>query len=268
VSTPDDHTPPVQFEERVIMSDMHKHLAALVNATKAYVGATSSSVRFLIAKNEQMDKELQMTKQGGEMVTSSARVELKKVILDEVFSLETVTQALYSKFGIVHKAVVHLNVWQQCCARRAHILSNFHTDVDYMQTWTMRYKGASLHLPKMMKPKAIEIKERIPSQIWNYEELSQLITSLQVSHAWVFRSMDFVVHADAIPSIGTLAKAKTKAQVRLELDLYFDKLMRIDTSADLVISVDTMHQYIIGTTKIKKMMHMLLGELDIRARAV
>ena len=60
-----------------------------------------------------MAKELQMAKQGGELVSAFARVELNKAILDEVLSLDTVMQLLYSKFGTMHKAVVHLNCWQQ-----------------------------------------------------------------------------------------------------------------------------------------------------------
>ena len=44
-----------------------------------------------------MDKELQMTKQGGELVTTSTRAKLKKVILDEVSSIEIVMRALYSR---------------------------------------------------------------------------------------------------------------------------------------------------------------------------
>ena len=52
VSTLDDHTSPAQFKERVIVSDVRKHPAALDDATRAYVEATSSSVRFLIAENE------------------------------------------------------------------------------------------------------------------------------------------------------------------------------------------------------------------------
>lgn len=52
-----------------------------------------------------------MTKQGGELVTTSARVELKKVILDEVLSLDKVMRALYSKFGTMDKTMVHLNRW-------------------------------------------------------------------------------------------------------------------------------------------------------------
>ena len=54
----------------MIVSDVHKHPTALADATRAYVEATSSSVRFLIAENERMAKELQTTKQGGELASS------------------------------------------------------------------------------------------------------------------------------------------------------------------------------------------------------
>jgi len=52
VSTLDDHTYTVQFEERVIVSDVRKYPVTLDNASKAYVEATSLSVRFLIAEND------------------------------------------------------------------------------------------------------------------------------------------------------------------------------------------------------------------------
>jgi len=58
VSTPDEHTSPVPFEERVIVFDMHKHPSVLANATRPYAEATSSSVRFLIPENEKMAKDL------------------------------------------------------------------------------------------------------------------------------------------------------------------------------------------------------------------
>lgn len=45
-----------------------------------------------------MAKELQVTKQGGEQVTSSTKVELKRAIVDELSSLEIVMQMLYSRF--------------------------------------------------------------------------------------------------------------------------------------------------------------------------
>jgi len=120
---------------------------------------------------------------------------------------------LYSNFGTMHKVIVHLNGWQHRCTRRACTLSNVHTVSDYMQTWMMRYKGALLHLPKMMNPIVVELKACIQSQIQNYEELLQLITSLQASHACVFKSMDVILCAHVIPSIRTLTEVKTKAQV-------------------------------------------------------
>lgn len=137
----------------------------MVDATIAYAEATSSSVHFLIVKNERMAKELQAAKTEGEHVTTFAKEELKKAILDELSSLEITTRMLYSKFGIMHKEIVHLKNWQQRCARRARILSNLHIAIDCMQTWTVRYKGAPLHFPKLMKPKAVELKARIMSQI-------------------------------------------------------------------------------------------------------
>lgn len=93
------------------MPDVHKHPTALADATRVYAEANSSSVHFLIAKNERMAKEIQTTKKGGELVIASARAELKKGILDEVLFLEKVMRAFYSKFGTMHKAVVHLNGW-------------------------------------------------------------------------------------------------------------------------------------------------------------
>ena len=72
VLTPEDQTSPAQFEEQVIVTNMHKHPATLADATRVYVKDTSSSVRFLITENEKMAKELQKAKQGGELVTTSA----------------------------------------------------------------------------------------------------------------------------------------------------------------------------------------------------
>ena len=108
-----------------------------------------------------------------------------------------------------------------------------------------------------MKPRAVKLKACIWSQIQNYEELPQLITSFRASHARVFRSMDVFVCAHEIPSIGTLTEVKTKAQVWLEIDSYFDELMRIATKKDLVISADTMNQYVFHLASLKTMMHML-----------
>lgn len=171
-------------------------------------------------------------------------------------------RTLYSRFVTVHKSIVHHNSWKQCYARRARVLSNLHTIVDRMQTWAMRYKGAPLHLPKMMKPKAIDLKARIHCQIPNYEELPQLITYLQASHAWVFKSMDVIMRMHTIPSIGTLTEAKSKNQVWLELDMYFDELMCVATSAD------TIHQCVVVLAALKTMMCMLSYELDRGAKSM
>lgn len=35
---------------------------------------------------------------------------------------------------------------------------DIHISIDHMQLWTMRYKGTPLYLPKMMKPKAVELR--------------------------------------------------------------------------------------------------------------
>lgn len=82
----------MKFEEQVSVTVMHKHSAALVNETRVYAKATSSSVCFTIAENERMVKELQVAKQGGELVTMSVRDDLNKAILDEVLSLVIVME--------------------------------------------------------------------------------------------------------------------------------------------------------------------------------
>jgi len=92
---------------------VHKYPIALANAIRAYDEAIRSSVHFLIAEKERMDKELHTPRQGGELVTKSTIVELKRIIMDEVLSLESVMQVFYSMFGTVHKEVFHLNIWQQ-----------------------------------------------------------------------------------------------------------------------------------------------------------
>lgn len=93
----------------MVVTDVCKHLAVLADETRVYAEATSSSICFLIADNERMAEELQMTKKEGDLVTMSAWAELKKEILDEVLSLDTVMRELHSKFGTVHKAIVHRN---------------------------------------------------------------------------------------------------------------------------------------------------------------
>lgn len=94
------------------MSNVCRHTIALVDATKAYAKATSSSVILLIVENNRMAKELQAAKKGEEKATTSFKLELKKVIRDEVSSQSIIMWKLYFKFVLVHKPVVYLNGWQ------------------------------------------------------------------------------------------------------------------------------------------------------------
>jgi len=59
----DDHASPKHIEERVIVSDVRRLLATLIDASKAYIEATSSIVKFLLAENDQMAKDLQEIRQ-------------------------------------------------------------------------------------------------------------------------------------------------------------------------------------------------------------
>ena len=58
----DDHTSPEFMKERVIVSDVRKRPSTMTNATMAYARATSSNVKFLLAENKQMAKNLQATR--------------------------------------------------------------------------------------------------------------------------------------------------------------------------------------------------------------
>jgi len=176
----------------------------------------------------------------------STRAKLKKAILDEVFPLDIVMWALYSKFGVVHQAVVHLHGWHQQCARRVWILNNIHVTLDNMQAWMMKYKGALVHLPKMTRANAVELQAHIRSQIWNYEDLPQLLTSIHASHAWVFKIRDVVVHIHAIPSLWTLTQVKAKKHIQQKIDSYFDDIIHTTTNPDLPIRADIMCKYVAG----------------------
>ncbi len=74
--------------------------------------------------------------------------------------------------------------------------------------------------------------------------------------------MNFIVHMHAIPPIWHTHQAEDRKQVRLELKMYFDKLMCMLTSTHSEIIIDTMHQYVDGLSALKMMMHMLSDELD------
>ncbi len=53
-------------------------------------------------------------------------------------------------------------------------------------------------------------------------------------------------------------------QVRLELNMYFDKMMCMVNNTHLDISTDVMHQCVVSPAALKTMMHMLSNKLDKR----
>lgn len=76
-----DHVSPAFMKERVIMPDVRKHPVAMVDATMAYGRATSSNVKFLLAENEQIAKNLQAARQKAKQSVRSAMAEMMKAIL-------------------------------------------------------------------------------------------------------------------------------------------------------------------------------------------
>jgi len=55
----DDYTSPTFIKEMVIVSDTKKYPTSLVEASLTYAGATSSNVKFMLAENEKMAKNLE-----------------------------------------------------------------------------------------------------------------------------------------------------------------------------------------------------------------
>ena len=98
------------------MLDVRKNPNSLANATLAYGGATRSNVKFLLAENEQMEKNLQASTQEEEQLrehrTISIMSKMRKVILIEVSTLETTMRKIYDGFVTVHKAVFDVHVLQ------------------------------------------------------------------------------------------------------------------------------------------------------------
>lgn len=123
----------------------------MVEASKAYAEAMSSTVNFLIAANGQMVKDLQEARKRTKQSTGSTMTDMKKEIDAKISTLEATMRTVYKIFVTVHKVVVHLYIFQQQCAQMAQTLKDIHTVIAHMQEWTMRYKGASLYLHKRMK---------------------------------------------------------------------------------------------------------------------
>lgn len=84
----DDHTSPAHIEERVIVLDVRRHPVVMVEDFKAYAEATSSTVKFMIAKNDQMVKDLQEAWQRTKQSTGSTMTYIKKEIVVEISTLE------------------------------------------------------------------------------------------------------------------------------------------------------------------------------------
>lgn len=74
--------------------------------------------------------------------------------------------------------------------------------------------------------------------------------------------MHDIERTHAIQPIQHTHQGEDKKQVQLELNMYFDKLMRMTASPHLKISTDIMHQCVSSPTTPKKTMHMLADELD------
>jgi len=108
---PDDHASPA-FEERVIVLDVRRHLATMVDASKAYVEAMSSTINFLLEENDRMEKDLQEVSQRIEQFVGYAKEEIRKEIHAKVLTLETTIWKSYDIFVTMHKVVVHLYGFQ------------------------------------------------------------------------------------------------------------------------------------------------------------
>ena len=80
--------------------------------------------------------------------------------------------------------------------------------------------------------------------------------------------MNFIVRTHVIPAIWHAHRGKDKKQVRLELNMYFDKLMYTVTITHLKINIDIVNQYVFHPATLKMMMHMLSNELDRGAISV
>ena len=81
-----------------------------------------------------------------------------------------------------------------------------------------------------------------------------------------FSNMHVIVHTHVIPHIWHTHRGEDKKQVQLELNMYFNKLMRMTTNTHLKISIDIMHQCVVGLVAPKKTMHMLANELEEGAK--
>ncbi len=66
------------------MSNVRRYPAIMVDSCKAYLEAMSSTVKFLLAKNYPMKKDLQEARKRTEQSVGSTMAEMRKVKLIEV----------------------------------------------------------------------------------------------------------------------------------------------------------------------------------------
>lgn len=114
----DDLASPTFIRERVIVADTRKNLNAIVTANLAFASAENSGTDYLMAKNKELAKKLQVVRQEVEQLQEAAQntaftqvyvEELKAAILGKVSTLEETMQNLYEELIIMHKEVVHLH---------------------------------------------------------------------------------------------------------------------------------------------------------------
>lgn len=74
--------------------------------------------------------------------------------------------------------------------------------------------------------------------------------------------MHVIVCTHAIQPIQHTHQGEDKKQVQLETNMYFCKLMHMNTCTHLKISMDSIHQCVASSAAPKKTMRMLADELD------
>lgn len=70
--------------------------------------------------------------------------------------------------------------------------------------------------------------------------LPPLITKIEASYAWLYKSLDVIVWTHKVPPIRTLIQAMRKNQVMLDVDKYIEQSMCEATNDDLRLSAKNM----------------------------
>lgn len=94
------------------MSDTKKHPTTISNTRMAYVGATSSNVKFLLAENEKLEKKLLLSRHN-----------------------------IYDGFVAMNKEFVCVHDLQEWSKEFVQTLKNIHDSITHVQEWIMQHKG-------------------------------------------------------------------------------------------------------------------------------